>query len=88
MEELTSGAWWEQIQQDIKNARQNIELVFMNSCRFICPDNGRLDYKFMLQNIQELADDKDKLEEEADLLSIDIDIFRQAVFEILNTKLF
>lgn len=84
MEELTSATWWEEKQQDIKNIRQNIELVFMKSCSFACVDNGRLDYKFMLQHIQELADNEKQLEEAAKLLSVDIPTIRQALTEILD----
>lgn len=71
-------------QQVIKKAKQTIELVFMNPCR-ICPESENIDSKFILQWIKDLANDEDKIKEEAKHLSIDVDIFKIALSQILQS---
>lgn len=71
-------------QQVIKKAKQTIELVFMNPCR-ICPESENIDSKFILQWIKDLANDEDKIREEAIHLSIDVDIFKIALAQILQS---
>ena len=72
-------------QQVIKKAKQTIELVFMNPCR-ICPESENIDSKFILQWIKDLANNEDKIKEEAIYLSIDVDIFKIALSQILQSR--
>jgi hypothetical protein len=71
--------------QVIQEAKQTIELVFMNPCR-ICPTTENIDHEFILQWIKDLAANEDKMIKESIYLSIDVDIFKIALLQILQFK--
>jgi hypothetical protein len=71
--------------QVIQEARQKIELVFMNTCR-MSTDSETIDHEFILQWIKNIANDEDKIIEESKHLSIDVDIFKIALSQILQSR--
>jgi len=87
MENFTTprASWDQHRQQAVKKARQTIELVFMNTCR-IHQDSERVDHEFMLQWIHDLAKSENKIDEESEYFSIDRDILKIALAEILQSK--
>ncbi len=84
MEKFTSQEFLQYNQQAIQQAKKDIELVFTNSCR-ICPTTENIDHEFILQWIKDLANDEDKIIEESRSLSIDVDIFKIALSQILQS---
>jgi hypothetical protein len=57
----------------------------MNSLR-ICPITEHIDYEFTLQWIRDLENNEGKIKQESIHLSIDVDIFKIALSQILQSK--
>ncbi len=85
MEEFDHSIPSEQRDQSIQEVKKILKLVFMNHVR-MCDDGATIDIEFMLQSMNELANDEDKIREEANILSINRDIFTIALSQILELR--
>lgn len=82
---LNMHAVWSAIQYLlIDHTQKQIELVFLWSC--VISDEGILDRDTMLQPIKELSNKPKLMQKEAQELSIQPDLFRMAIEQILKNR--